>query len=331
MARRRVTSDEEPAGPPKPSRAQVKQRQLRILLLSIVFVIIVAVGGVVLYQTYLAPYQKPVVTVDNSVIRMRYFLARTRMAGNDPSASIQQLVYEQIVKLAAPKLGASVSDSEIDSTLQEAATAAASTNSTTQDVSTAKGFQAWYNEQLKSTGLSNAQYREMVRVNMLAEQIRVAIGNNIPATGEQVHLHVIVLGSSADADKVKARLDKGEDFATVAKQVSLDTQTKAVGGDVGWVPKGLLPYDDTVFQLQIGQISTPVLTNPSTPASSQYLLFMVSEVDPARAIDATMKAQMEQTAFYYWINQEMQNHKITYNLTTNDQAWVNWQLAKIQK
>ena len=331
MARRRVTRDEEPAGPPKPSRAQVKQRQLRILLLSIAFVIIVAVGGVVLYQTYLAPFQRPVVTVDNSVIRMRYFLDRTRMAGNDPSATIQQLVYEQVVRLAAPKLGALVSDSEIDNTLQEAASSAASTNSTTLDVSTTKGFQAWYNEQLKDTGLSNAQYREMVRVNMMAEQIRAALINNIPAAGQQVHLHVIVLGSAADAANVKARLEKGEDFATVAKQVSIDTQTNVVGGDVGWVPQGLLPYDDTVFQLQIGQISTPVLTNPSTPDSSQYLLFMVSEVDPARAIDATMKAQMGQTAFYYWINQEMQDHTITYNLTTNDQAWVNWQLARIQK
>ena len=331
MARRRVTGNEEPAGPPKPSRAQVKQRQLRIFLFSIAFVIVLAVGGVVLYQTYVAPFRKPVVTVDNTVVRMQYFLDRTRMAGNDPSATVQQLVYEQVVKLAAPKLGASVSETEIDNALQEAASAAASNNSTQYDVSTREGFESWYKELLKSSGLSKAQYRDMIRVNIMAEQIKTALGNTIPAKGEQVHLHVIVLGNSTDAGKAKARLDQGEDFASVAKQVSLDTATKSVGGDAGWVPKGLLPYDDTIFNLQVGQVSSPVMTNPSTSTSSQYLLFMISEKDPERPIDATMKAQMEQTAFYYWINQEMQNHKITYELTTDDQAWVNWQLAKIRK
>ena len=329
MVRKRE-AQEEPVEAPKLSRAQIKQRQLRILLLSIVGVVAVAIAGVVLYQTYLAPFRKPVVTVDGTVIRMQYFLDRTRLAGNDPSATLQQLVYEQVVKLAAPKLGASVSDVQVENALQEAASSAASSNSTQFDVSTQQGFNSWYKEQLKTSGLSDSQYRDMVRVNIMATEIRTALGNSIPDKGEQVHLNVIVLGSSADADKAKARLDKGESFATVAKQVSLDAQTKATGGDAGWVPKGLLPYDDTIFQLEVGQVSSPVMTNSSDPTNSQYLLFMVSEKDPERAIDANMKAQMEQTAFYYWINQEMQNHKISYELTASDQAWIDWQLAKVK-
>jgi len=262
---------------------------------------------------------------------MAYFLDRTRMSGNDPSATIQQLVYEQIVRFAAPKLGASVSESEIDNALQEAALSAASNNETQYDVSTREGFEAWYAEQRKITGLSNAQYRDMVRVNIMAEQIKTALAQNIPEKAEQVHLHVIVLGNASDADKAKARLDKGEAFATVAKQVSLDTQTKEAGGDVGWMPKGILPYDETIFQLEVGQVSTPVMTNSSDPANSQYLVFMVSEKDPERPIDSGVRAQMAQTAFYYWINQEMQSHDISYELAASDQAWVDWQLAKVRK
>jgi len=329
MARRREPQ-EEPVEAPKLSRAQIKQRQLRILLLSIVGVVAVVIAGVVLYQTYLAPFRKPVVTVDSSVIRMRYFLDRTRMAGNDPSATIQQLIDEQIVELAALKLGASVSNSEIDRALQDAASAAASNNSTQYDVSTRAGFESWFKDLRRSTGLSDAQYRDMIRVSIMAERITTALGSNMPTQGPQVHLHVIVLGNSADADKVKARLDKGEDFATVAKQVSLDAQTKELGGDAGWWPNGVLPYDDIIFQLEIGRASTPVAMDPSNPTSSQYLLFMVSEKDAERAIDANMKAQMEQTAFRYWLEQEKQNHKITYELTASDQAWVNWQLAKVR-
>ena len=331
MARRNATQNDEPTAAPKPTRRQVKQRQLRIFLISIGVLAVLSIAAVVLYQFYVAPFRRPVVVVDGSVIRMAYFLDRARMAGNDPSATIQQLVYEQVVKLAAPGMGASVPESEIDNALQEAALNAASNNETQHDVSTGEGFQSWYKEILKDSGLSDSQYRDIVRVNILAEQIKMAIAQSIPDKGEQVHLHVIVLRSAQDANNVKALLDKGEDFAAVAKQRSLDTATRGSGGDLGWVPKGLLPYDDTVFQLQTGQVSAPVMTNPVDPATSQYLLFKVSEKDPEHTIDAAVKVQLAQTAFYYWINQEIQKHEISYELTESDQAWVNWQLAKVRK
>ncbi len=327
MARR---DSEEPVEAPKPSRRDIKNRQLRILLLSILGVVVLAIAGVFLYQQYVAPFRKPVVTVDGDVIRMRYFLDRTKLAGNDPSSTLQQLVYEEIVRLAAPKLGATVSDSALDSALQQAAQQAVSANETQIDVSTSEGFKKWYDEQLKTSHLSDAQYREMVRVNIMATEIRTALTNNIPDTGEQVHLNVIVLSSSQDANKAKSLLASGTPFATVAKQMSIDSSTKASGGDAGWVPKGLLPYDSTIFALDLNKVSDVVLTNSSDPTNSQYLLFMVTEKDPARAIDPTMKAQLAQTSFLYWLTQEEQNHKITYELTANDQAWVNWQLAKIK-
>lgn len=43
------------------------------------------------------------VTIDDDVIRMDYFLKRVKIADGDDAATIQQLVYEQIVKKRAPQ------------------------------------------------------------------------------------------------------------------------------------------------------------------------------------------------------------------------------------
>jgi parvulin-like peptidyl-prolyl isomerase len=330
MPRKAATESGDQVPEERLSRAQVKQRQLRLLLFGIAAIIILAVAGVVLYNIYVAPFRKPVVTIDNNVVRMGYFLNRARMVG-DPSSTLQQLVYEEVTKLGSKELGITISESEIDQVLQEAAAAAVSENSTQLDVTTRAGFDAWYKQQLKDTGLSNAQYRDVVRTNVIADRIRAVIASNVADKGEQVHLHVIVLNKSADALAAKARLDKGEDFAAVAKAVSVDTQTRAVGGDLGWIPKNLLPYDDTVFKLNAGQVSDPAMSNPNDASTTKYLLFKVSEKDPERAIDAGTKQQIVLNLFNYWLQDQESKHTITYNLTTDDQSWVQYQLAKTKR
>jgi peptidyl-prolyl cis-trans isomerase C len=71
------------------------------------------------------------------------------------------------------------------------------------------------------------------------------------------------------ANAVKARLDKGEDFATVAKEVSEDSMTKSRGGDLGLVAekdprleaRGLGPILDKAFEMKVGEIAGPIKTN----------------------------------------------------------------------
>ena len=71
------------------------------------------------------------------------------------------------------------------------------------------------------------------------------------------------------ANSIKARLDKGEDFATVAKEVSDDVVTKNRGGDLGPAAKGdmrfesrgLGPLLEKAFEMKVGEISGPIKTN----------------------------------------------------------------------
>lgn len=63
--------------------------------------------------------------------------------------------------------------------------------------------------------------------------------------------HILINGDEADADAVLARLDAGEDFATVAKEESQDIPTAKEGGSLGWIERGVIDpeFEDAAFQL----------------------------------------------------------------------------------
>ena len=75
----------------------------------------------------------------------------------------------------------------------------------------------------------------------------------------------ILVANREKADEVKARLSRGEDFATVAKAESSDTQSAQKGGELGcditqetgFVPEFLL----AVFTQPVGEVGPPLTTN----------------------------------------------------------------------
>lgn len=87
-------------------------------------------------------------------------------------------------------------------------------------------------------------------------------------TMEQRHARHILIevadgqddAARAAAEAVLARLRGGEDFAAVAAEVSADAGTKAQGGDLGWISRGMLvgPFEDALFALEPGSLSEPV-------------------------------------------------------------------------
>ena len=63
--------------------------------------------------------------------------------------------------------------------------------------------------------------------------------------------------------RVHDRIVKGEDFGTLAKQVSDDPGSKASGGDLGWQPAGTFTpeFEKALASLQPGQVSAPFRSN----------------------------------------------------------------------
>ncbi|MCX5799404.1 MAG: peptidylprolyl isomerase [Proteobacteria bacterium] len=80
---------------------------------------------------------------------------------------------------------------------------------------------------------------------------------------KEINTRHILLKTEEEAKQVQGKLVKGEDFAELARQYSVDPNAKTTGGDIGFHPKGtLLPeYEAAAFKLsKVGQMSGIVKT-----------------------------------------------------------------------
>ncbi|MFL0269552.1 peptidylprolyl isomerase [Candidatus Clostridium radicumherbarum] len=136
---------------------------------------------------------------------------------------------------------------------------------------------------------------------------------------DQIHVAHILVATEDAAKKVKDRLDKGEDFAKVAKEVSTDTGSKDNGGDLGTVPylnSGL----DTDFMtaataLKDGAISGPV----KTQFGYHIIKCIKNETYPVKKLDAVkddikkqLLADAQSKKYSDTITQWKTDAKITY-------------------
>jgi peptidyl-prolyl cis-trans isomerase C len=73
----------------------------------------------------------------------------------------------------------------------------------------------------------------------------------------------IVVKTRAEADDVLGTLQHGGDFAAVAASRSIDATTKTQGGDLGWIPRGVMTpaFENVVFTLKPGALSGVIETS----------------------------------------------------------------------
>lgn len=97
------------------------------------------------------------------------------------------------------------------------------------------------------------------------KEIETYYNNNKSSYTEKAnttHLQHILVKTEDEAKKVKKRITDGENFETVAKEVSLDPGTKDKGGDLGEVTDNDSNYDQSfmagAMALKDGQVSDPI-------------------------------------------------------------------------
>jgi len=114
-----------------------------------------------------------------------------------------------------------------------------------------------------------------------------------------------------EAEEVKARIEGGEDFATVAKEVSDDEATASKGGDLGWVFKGKMgdAFDEVAFSLEPGQVGGPVKMD------NGYAIILVEEKDPEHQVDEDEMETRRQQAFGEWLSAQVAAADVDKNLT----------------
>ncbi|MDT7950283.1 MAG: peptidylprolyl isomerase [Acetobacteraceae bacterium] len=120
-------------------------------------------------------------------------------------------------------------------------------------------------QQATNMALQNALLTREIQPSLTPEAIKAQYDKEYAGKSgeEQVHAEHILVPTEAKAKDIIAQLDKGADFATLAKENSTDPSAKENSGDLGWFKKGdMLPeFSDAAFALKPGQITqTPVHT-----------------------------------------------------------------------
>ena len=299
-----------------------QMRRTRLLVASAVTALILIIIGVGYYLNYVAPFRINVIVVDGIPIRMDYLIKRTRLADANPMDMLPALINEQLIKIQAPKYGIEVNTEDIDRQLMSIARGQ-SANITESEL------KEWYRQQLNESGLSDSEYKELVTVGLLAARLQEVLAERVPTVAEQVHLNAIMTETGDDAQNIKTRLEAGEDFADLARELSTDKVSAENNGDIDWFPRGILgsAIDNLIFNLNIGDVSQPV------PFNDNFSLFMVSEKANARELDEYSLQALRGMALDDWLLEEMRSHEVKYNGLSNGfdsetLAWINWQLAK---
>ena len=78
---------------------------------------------------------------------------------------------------------------------------------------------------------------------------------------DKIHCAHILVKKETEAKNIKARLDKGEKFGSIAKNVSICPSAKN-SGDLGTFTRGKMvkEFEKAAFALEKGQTSDPVKT-----------------------------------------------------------------------
>lgn len=149
----------------------------------------------------------------------------------------------------------------------------------------------------KNASFGETAFRRLFESSLYRTKLQDALAAEVPLTAEQVHARHILLTTEEDAKKALERLQAGEDFAALAKELSQDTGTKETGGDLGWFPRGQMvtEFEEAAFALQPGQTSDPVQT------SYGYHIINVIERDTNRPLDETMLEQKKASALDDWL------------------------------
>jgi peptidyl-prolyl cis-trans isomerase D len=109
-------------------------------------------------------------------------------------------------------------------------------------------------------GLTREAIYELIYNNLLRDAISDYLSESVSHTEEQVWARHILVADEAAAEAVLARLEAGADFAGLARELSEDEGTAALGGDLGWFNFDTMvdPFAQAAFELQVGEISEPV-------------------------------------------------------------------------
>lgn len=205
---------------------------------------------------------------------------------------LNQLIEQELINQAATKEGFTATDEEINEEMA----------SLVQEAGGQEKLDAW----MQANKLTQEDLRQALRDQIISDKVFKKVTASVATTAEQVHASHILVATKEEADTVLLRLGKGEDFAKLAAEVSLDEGSRESGGDLGFFPKGVLipELEKAAFALQPGQYSDPVQTEYG------FHIILVLEREANRPLSPELLQAVRQEAFARWLEDQKTAAKI---------------------
>lgn len=205
---------------------------------------------------------------------------------------LEGLISEVIIRQYAQKNGITITEDEVKKSVDQLV----------KDM----GSQAEFDKALAARGLTQETFTQTQRAQLIGNKVRDAVTANVPQTAEQVRARHILVQTVDEAVRAARRIEGGESFDKVAKEVSKDPGTAKAGGDLGWFPRGLMvpEFEQQAFSLALNQVSSPVQTQFG------YHILQVLEKDPNRKLPEDRWQELRQAKFQDWLEDQRNAAKI---------------------
>ena len=145
--------------------------------------------------------------------------------------------------------------------------------------------------------LTPEMYTQPVDPAEVAAQLADALAEyDSKAESEVAHILITQMEDEDSAsyqariDAVSARLSSGDDFASIAQELSDDIGSASLGGDLGYTDGSVFPdaMEDAIDALAIGQVSDAVETDAGT-----HFILLKQRTAAAQVSDEVLRAEIE--------------------------------------
>jgi len=297
----------------QPPRWQ-RERNISLLIRIIIPLIIVLALGLVgywAYDNYVAPWQRSVAKVNDTTIDMRYFVKMLRAYPQSPDELLSMIIRDELLRQGATELGIEVIPEEITEKIENDLLAAQG-NTTQPEID----LDQHYKQVREQTGLSVAEYRQIVETELLFPRITGYLRDQkVPEEAKHIHLFTLERPSEEAALVALQGLQEGN--ATLEEELA--------AGDLGWVPEGIYPeFDEVAFGLEAGNVTGPVSTLRDDKLV--YALVGVSEIAESMTLHDEYRETLAASEFEKWLEEERNASTIGWYL---DQDKIRWALDHI--
>ncbi|NOU84306.1 peptidylprolyl isomerase [Paenibacillus sp. LMG 31460] len=177
--------------------------------------------------------------------------------------TLDTLITEELINQEGQKTGVQITDEDIQQEIS-LIQGSYSSNDEFQQALTSYGMTL---DDLKKNMKTQVLLKKILepQVTISDDEIKQYYDENIESlkVPEQIQASHISVTTKEEADAILAELKKGTDFATLAKDKSLDTATKDTAGALGYISSGNMEetFDTAAFALAVGETSSAVQTS----------------------------------------------------------------------